>query len=300
MVNIFIMKIYKLIGFITLIGLLSCGQVSKNTTTLPSIGQSKKDSIEAANLPSMETESHGVIMDLAVGKPKQEIKKIGILVYDGVNELDFMGPLYVLGQIMGATTELIAIEPGTFLTGRGIEITPHNYIDGVKQLDILVIPGGFKGTILSAYNDKLHQWIREIDQTTTYTASVCTGGWILGATGLLKGKKATTNWYEAEKMMAKYGATFLKERYVKDGKYWTSAGVTAGMDMSLAMLNDIWGERYTQAVMLDMEYDPAPPVSGGSPEKTGFVPYRMMKMMYDAGIEPLIDSLEQNEVLKRK
>ena len=88
----------------------------------------------------------------------------------------------------------------------------------------------------------------------------------------------------------------MEKRFVNDGKYWTSAGVTAGMDMSLAMVNDIWGERYTQAVMLDMEYSPAPPIAGGSPHNTGFVPYQMMKMMYDAGVQPLIDSLEQAEL----
>ena len=139
-------------------------------------------------------------------------------------------------------------------------------------------------------------WIRQIDKTSTYTTSVCTGAWILGATGLLKDKNATTNWYEAEAMLTKFGATFVNDRFVQDGKYWTSAGVTAGMDMSLAIINDIWGERYTQSVMLDMEYDPAPPIEGGSLDKTGFIAYRMMKMMYDAGVEPLIDSLDNQKI----
>jgi len=292
------MKVCTILGFIAIIPLLFSCQSSSTQHTLPSIGQSKQDSIEATKLSTMENASHGLIMDLAVGKPKKAIKKIGILVYDGVNELDFMGPFYVLGQIMGAETQLVAAKAKTFKTGRGVEIQAHNVIDSVQHLDILIIPGGFRGTILAAYDEPLHDWIRQIDQTTTYTASVCTGGWILGATGLLKGKKATTNWYEAEKMLTKYGATFVEKRFVNDGKYWTSAGVTAGMDMSLAMVNDIWGERYTQAVMLDMEYNPAPPIAGGSPNNTGFVPYRMMKMMYDAGVQPLVDSLEQ-AALKR-
>lgn len=287
------MKIYPIFGFILALNLFFSCQSSTTSSKLPLIGQSKQDSIEAAKLSTLETTSHGHFMDLAVGKPKKVIKKIGILVYDGVNELDFMGPFYVLGQIMGAETQLVAANSTTFKTGRGVPIQAHTVIDSVQTLDILVIPGGFKGTILAAYDKQLHDWIRKIDQTTTYTASVCTGGWILGATGLLKGKKATTNWYEAEDMLSKYGATFVEKRYVQDGKYWTSAGVTAGMDMSLAIVNDIWGERYTQAVMLDMEYNPAPPIAGGSPDNTGFVPYQMMKIMYDAGIEPLIDSLEQ-------
>jgi len=80
---------------------------------------------------------------------------------------------------------------------------------------------------------------------------------------------------------------------VHDGKYWTSAGVTAGLDMSLAILNDNWGEKFTQGVMLDTEYDPAPPISGGTPEKTGFLVHWMMKAIYDAGVNPLIEKLEQ-------
>ncbi len=233
-------------------------------------------------------------VDYTLKEPKHDVRSVGILVYDGVNDLDMMGPRYVLGQLMGVTTELIAIQPGTITTVKGVEIMPDNIIDSVNQLDILVIPGGFKGTIKAAYNTQLHDWIRKIDQNTVYTSSVCTGAWILGATGLLNGKKATTNWYRAEEMLSKYGATFTHERFTQDGKYWTSAGVTAGMDMSLAMVNAIRGKQYTQAVMLDMEYDPAPPLEGGSLEKTDTAVQQMMIELYDAGFWPLIDSLENN------
>lgn len=275
--------------FFFIFALSNCQSTKEQKQPLETIGRSAADSITASN-----TESHSALMDLIIGKPKHSIKTIGVLVYDGVNDLDMIGPTYVLSTIMGAEVQLIAAKAGNFKTVKGIEIVPNTVIDSVEQLDILVIPGGFKGTILAAYDDKILDWIRKIDKTTTYTTSVCTGGWILGATGLLSGKKATTNWYEAEKMLAKNGATFIQDRYVQDGKYWTSAGVTAGMDMSLAILRDIWGDRYTQAIMLDMEYDPAPPIVGGTPENTGFITYKMMKMMYDSGVEPLIDSLENN------
>ena len=223
-----------------------------------------------------------------------DIKTVGFLVYDGVNSLDVFGPHYVLGQLMGVERKFIALEPGNIKTVMGIEIVPNTTIDDVDSLDILVIPGGFRGTIEAAYDAKVHQWIRDIDKTTTYTASVCTGGWILASTGLLEGKKATTNWYDAENMLSKYGATFVDERYTNDGKYWTAAGVTAGMDMSLALLAEIAGEDYAQGVMLDMEYDPAPPVEGGSPEKTDNVVHWMLESMYDAGITALMDSLESD------
>lgn len=282
---------------LALLLLASCSQKSEKTPPkAASSTLSKEDSLKLKEtIDNFRPDNHSSTMDAILGKPKHEIRTIGILVYDGVNDLDFMGPRYVLGQSMGVKTQLIALKPGHIKTVMGVEIVPNTIIDSVNQLDILVIPGGFTGTIEAAYDKKLHDWIRKIDQSSTYTASVCTGGWILGATGLLQGKRATTNWYRAEEMLKKYGATFTLERYTQDGKYWTSAGVTAGMDMALAIMNDNYGERYTQAVMLDMEYDPAPPIEGGSPEKTGWAVEWMMKSMYDMGVLPLMDSLERKK-----
>lgn len=202
-----------------------------------------KDAALQAKLPEQVTaDNHAWVMDAILGKPKVAIKTIGILVYDGVNDLDFMGPRYVLGQA-GAKTQLIGIKAGPIKTVMGVQVVPDTTIDDVKQLDILVVPGGFTGTIEAAYDRKVLDWIRAIDKTTTYTAAVCTGGWILGATGLLEGKRATTNWYRREEFLKKYKAIPTNERYVHDGKYWTAAGVTAGLDMSLAILNDNWGEK---------------------------------------------------------
>jgi putative intracellular protease/amidase len=253
---------------------------------------SEADAAIRDSLPDEITaDNHSYIMDAILGKPKHEIQSIGILVYDGVNDLDLMNPRYVFGQT-GVRVKLIGIRPGLFKTVMGLEIMSNTVIDSVDQLDILIIPGGFKGTIEAAYDERVLDWIRKIDRNSTYTASICTGGWILGATGLLKGKRATTNWYRAEEFMTKYGATFSKERYTNDGKYWTAAGVTAGLDMSLAILNDNWGRKYTQGVMLDLEYDPEPPIVGGTPEKTSWLVEWMMNAMYGAGVNPLIDSLE--------
>lgn len=254
---------------------------------------SQEDSIKLAKeIENPSPENHYNSMNIIFGKPKHNIRTIGILVYDGVNELDVMGPRYVLGQAMGAKTQLIALKQGNIKTTMGVEIVPNTVIDSVSELDILIIPGGFSGTIEAAYNNNLHDWIRKIDQKTKYTGAVCTGVWILGATGLLENKRASTNWYREEEFLEKYKAIPANERYTQDGKYWTSAGVTAGMDMSLAIMKDIYGNRYAQGIMLDMEYDPYPPIEGGTPEKTNWVVKWMMKAMYDGGVNPLIDSLE--------
>jgi putative intracellular protease/amidase len=276
--------------------LSNCTQTKTNqpqASTTSFEKMSSADSTLKKQLPDTIThENHSIVMDMILGKPKSSIKTIGILVYNGVNDLDVMGPRYVLGQA-GAKTKLIALKPGSIKTVMGVEIIPNTIIDSVSHLDILIVPGGATGTVLASYNKKLLQWIRDIDKGTTYTGSVCTGAWILGASGVLRGKRASTNWYREEEFLKKYGAIPANERYTHDGKYWTSAGVTAGMDMALAILKDNWGERYTQGVMLDMEYDPAPPMVGGSPEKTTWLVEWMMKAMYDAGMNPLIDSLEQ-------
>lgn len=288
----------KIFSVILLISLLSaCNKSNPSSEHQPQkVVMSDEDSLKLAKeIANFSPDNHVNTMELFFGKPKFDIKTIGILVYDGVNELDVMGPRYVLGQAMGVKTKLISIKPGNIKTVMGVEIVPNTVIDSVSQLDILIIPGGFTGTIEAAYDKGLHDWIRRIDKTTTYTGAVCTGVWVLGATGLLENKRASTNWYREEEFLKKYKAIPANERYTQDGKYWTSAGVTAGMDMSLAIMKDIYGDKYAQGIMLDMEYDPHPPIEGGTPEKTNWSVNWMMKAMYDGGVNPLIEKLEKEK-----
>lgn len=233
-------------------------------------------------------ENHQKMMDILFAPPKVPIKKIGILLYDGYNTLDAMGPYHTLAEIMGAKTYFVAKNRGFVKNQRGLEVKVDSSFADVKSLDILVIPGGAAETIMLTKDEETLNWIRQIDKTTKYTTSVCTGSWILGATGLLKGKSATSNWYRAEEMMQSYGAKFKQERYVHDGKYWTSAGVSAGIDMSLAIIDDLLGRKYTEAVMLDLEYDPKPPYNAGTPKKSDPMVSEMMFEMYDMIMLPLI------------
>lgn len=160
-------------------------------------------------------------------------------------------------------------------------------INDINHLDVLIIPGGFEETYALCKDTTLLNWIRKIDRTSTYTASVCTGAWILGATGLLKGRNVSTHWYAAKEIMASYGAHYQNKRWVKDGKYWTAAGVSAGIDMGLAMVEATKGKTYTEFVMLNMEYDPQPPTYGGSCDKTnpGLVSYT--SEMYDIVLQQI-------------
>jgi transcriptional regulator GlxA family with amidase domain len=229
------------------------------------------------------------MMDIIMTRPRIPIKTIGIYVYNGFNTIDAIGPYQVLSQLMGVKVFMIAKEKGFVKNQTGLKIQVDTSIAMVKKLDILVIPGGATETFLQTKDTAVLSWIRGIDKTSVYTTSVCTGAWILGATDLLKGRNATTNWYRAEEMLHKYGANFKQERWVKDGKYWTSAGVTAGLDMSLAIVNDIMGEKYTKAVMLDLEYDPHPPYAAGSTKNTAAIIVDMMREMYDMALLPLMN-----------
>lgn len=234
--------------------------------------------------------------------PGAKIKTIGILLYDGYATLDAMGPYHVLGELMGTQVFFVAKQKGMVTDMKGTGVKVNHSIEEVDSLDILVIPGGFKTTYAASQDTTLLSWIRKIDKTTTYTTSVCTGAWILAGTGLLTGRTATTHWY-GKKLLKEKGIQVLNKRWVKDGKYWTSAGVTAGMDMSLALVNEIAGEQYTKAAMLDLEYDPQPPFEGGSEEKTDKDLVQMMRQMYDAGLvevknaNPLAGSDEQTELI---
>ena len=286
-------KYLLLIVFVSVF--IACNNVSTSHPAPEKVSAiSKQDSLNIVEeIENFKPENHNSSMELIFGKPKFDIRTIGILVYDGVNDLDLIGPRYILGQAMGVKTQLISLKKGNIKTVMGVEIVPNTVIDSISKLDILIIPGGFKGTIEAAYDTTLHEWIRKIDKTTKYTGAVCTGVWVLGATGLLENKKASTNWYKEEKFLKKYKAIPANQRYTQDGKYWTSAGVTAGMDMSLAIMKDIFGDKYAQAIMLDMEYDPHPPLEGGTPDKTNWAVKWMMEAMYDGGVNPLIDSLDR-------
>ncbi len=224
-------------------------------------------------------------------KPNVNVNGIGIYVYNGMFSLDALGP-YQVFRSAGLKTFLIAKTKGPIKMSNGVTITVDKSIDEVQQLDVLLVPGGADATALqtdTTNNAEVLEWIKAIDKTSIYTTSVCTGAWILGAAGLLEGKDATTHWYRAEEMLTKYGADFKEKRWVKDGKYWTSAGVTAGLDMSLAIVNHLFGKEYTQAVMLDLEYDPQPPIQGGTPKKSVPIIAQLMKDMYDFFLLPFVD-----------
>jgi putative intracellular protease/amidase/YHS domain-containing protein len=237
---------------------------------------------------SDKTNSHGEQMAIMFPKPKVKIKTVGILLYDNYAVLDAMGPYHVLSELMGAKVFFVGRHKGLIKTGDGMKVQCDTSINEVKNLDILVIPGGLNETYTATKDTALLNWIKAIDAHSKYTTSVCTGAWILAATGLLKNHEATTHWYGKKILKDQFGITAENKRYVQSGKYWTSAGVSAGIDMSLGLVNDIMGETYTKTVMLDLEYNPQPPVKGGSEDNTDNAIVESTRSMYDSALEPLL------------
>ncbi|HZR82365.1 MAG TPA: DJ-1/PfpI family protein [Candidatus Binatia bacterium] len=192
--------------------------------------------------------------------------KIAILLYDEMTALDAIGPYEVLAQAPGNEAVFVGEHRGIVRTDTGaLGLSADRSIDDVSAADVLVVPGG-PGDRRVRETARLLEWVRAIDATTTWTTSVCTGSLILGAAGLLRGKRATTHWCFHDEL-ATYGATPTLERVVSDGKIVTAAGVSSGIDMGLRLLQRTGGDALAQALQLAIEYDPMPPFDAGSPAK---------------------------------
>lgn len=191
---------------------------------------------------------------------------IAILIYPRFTALDAVGPYEVLSRLPGARVTFVAEQAGALRTDTGqLGLLADAALDDLPNPEIVLVPGG-PGQSELMEDGPVHAWLRAADATSTWTASVCTGSLILGAAGLLTGKRATSNW-QALDDLASLGAEVVPERVVFDGKYATAAGVTAGLDMALSLAAKIAGDQVAQAIQLGLEYDPEPPFDAGSPEK---------------------------------
>lgn len=191
--------------------------------------------------------------------------KIAILIFDNYTALDVIGPYEVLSRIPGAEIVLAGLQPGLYKDGNGLRLyAGYSFLD-VESPEIVVIPGGF-GIDAILNNTQVLEWLKRAYSTSRWTVSVCSGSLLLGAAGLLQDKKATTHWNRKDKLK-EYGAEVVDKRYVQDGKILTSAGVSAGIDMSLFLVSLILDEKAAKLIQLSLEYDPQPPFDAGSIEK---------------------------------
>lgn len=193
--------------------------------------------------------------------------KIAIPLYDGFTALDAIGPYDVLSLIPDAEVVFCAEEARPHRTQNGMLAAVADVaLADLPSPEIIVVPGGYGSRRLAGPDSAIVAWLREAHETTRFTTSVCTGALLLGAAGILEGLDATTHWAERESLRD-YGATPLAERVVEQGKVWTAAGVSSGIDMALRLVERMHGPELAQAIQLGIEYDPQPPHDTGSPEK---------------------------------
>lgn len=188
-------------------------------------------------------------------------RNAGILIFDEVEVLDFAGPFEVF-NIAGRQANLEPFNVFTVSQGEvpvkargGLEVKAHHTIADHPDLDILLIPGGY-GTRALLENGKMLGWIREQAKEAEYLLSVCTGALLLGKAGLLDGKAATTHFmaYDLLEEIAPKARVTRGERFVKNGKLWLSAGVSAGIDMSFALVAELCGQEMAEETARYIEY----------------------------------------------
>lgn len=193
--------------------------------------------------------------------------QIGLLLFPDITQLDMTGPYEVFTKLPGAEVHLVWKTLDPVVANGGMRIVPTMTFAACPQLDLVCVPGG-PGMNALLNDEETLAFLRRQAKDARYVTSVCTGALVLGAAGLLKGKRAATHWMSRD-MLAAFGATPVAERVVIDGNVVTGGGVTAGIDFALKIAADAFGEDLAKAIQLGIEYDPQPPFRAGSPEGAG-------------------------------
>lgn len=205
--------------------------------------------------------------------------QIAILIFDGLTALDAVGPYEVLRSVPGWEVRFVGPVKGTVRTDSGaLGLSVDFALEEVPAPDVVLVPGG-KGNRPLMSDERVLEWLRSVDEGTRWTTSVCTGSLVLGAAGLLAGKRATSHWLYLDQL-GDLGADPVGGRFVEDGKTLTAAGVSAGIDMALHLVGREVGPEVAQAIQLGIEYDPQPPFDAGSPEKA---PAPIVELVTSAG-----------------
>ena len=212
--------------------------------------------------------------------------QIVFVVFPGVTQLDFTGPAQVFSRLPDATVDVVSRSLAPISTPCGFGIVPSKTFADCPQADLLCVPGGF-GVPEAIADDQLVDFVASQGQQAKYLTSVCTGALILGAAGLLEGRRATTHWAYTSLLDA-CGATYVPERVVVDGNLVTGGGVTAGIDFAFRVTAEVADEAYARRLQLGLEYDPKPPFEGGHPDRVDAATVDRVRSRY----QEQVDSLE--------
>jgi len=214
--------------------------------------------------------------------------QIAIVLYRGVTALDAIGPYEIFRFLPDVEIRFVSSSPQPIVTDSGVLVlgATHTY-DETPSPDIVLVPGSSADTTTAMADRELISWLKSVHDTTTLTMSVCSGALILGAAGILEGQSATTHWI-AQKVLKNFGAqSRCEERIVRSGKIVTAAGVSAGIDLALSVVQELYGQERAEVIQLLIEYDPQPPVDAGHPTKASETVYNIAKSeMRKAGKNP--------------
>ncbi|MGP8124861.1 MAG: DJ-1/PfpI family protein [Nitrososphaerales archaeon] len=186
------------------------------------------------------------------------VRNVGIVVFDGVEELDFVGPL----EVFGSAGRLHPTSFNVFTVGvsgeqvkctNGLQVVADYTLKNCPKVDVLVIPGG-RGARREMHNPELLEFVKKASRGADLVASVCTGAMVLASAGLLKGKKATTHWSSLEQLRKFPGVSVQHRRYIRQGNIITSAGISAGIDMALYVVAQFQGDAFKKKTARRMEY----------------------------------------------
>ncbi|RVU14086.1 DJ-1/PfpI family protein [Methylobacterium oryzihabitans] len=190
--------------------------------------------------------------------------RVGILVFPQVQQLDLTGPYEVFASAEGVRVDLVAKSLAPVPSSTGLAFAPTLDFAGCPPLDVLCVPGG--GGVNALLEDpETLDFVRRQAKGARFVTSVCTGALVLAAAGLLAGVRATTHW-NAHDFLARLGAVPETGRLVRDGRFITAGGVTAGIDFGLAVVAALVGRDEAETVQLALEYAPAPPFDAGTPQ----------------------------------
>jgi cyclohexyl-isocyanide hydratase len=218
--------------------------------------------------------------------------KLGFVIFPDLTQLDLTGPLQVLARLPDSTTFIVGKSDSPVPSDCGLSLVPTHTFANCPALDLICIPGGVKGVIGAIGDHETIDFVRRQAKAAKYVTSVCTGAFVLGVAGLLKGRRATTHWAYTE-LLPLVGATYAKARIVQDGNLFTAGGVTAGVDFGLSIAAEIAGDTVARTIQLGIEYDPAPPFDSGHPDRAPAAIKSALVDRYRKANSALRDSITQ-------
>lgn len=232
---------------------------------------------------------------------------VGFVIFPGITQLDFTGPFEVLSRLgtppststpskfPQARTHVVAKTMLPVMSDRGLGILPTCTFETCPPLRLICVPGG-AGVADALVDAETVDFIRRQGAQAQYVASVCMGAFLLGAAGLMKGRRAATHWAYVN-LLPLIGASHEKARVVRDGNIFTSGGVTSGIDVAFRIVAEIAGPEVAQAIQLGIEYDPSPPFDAGHPDKASKAAVALMVQRNETAHIGIQQALEKLDIL---